>query len=117
MVGINPGLISTTDAPFGGVKLSGLGREGFRYGIEDFIEIKYLCIGDQLTTIADTERARFKPARSSAPPIAVKWLKERRSARRIRACRPASSSRTHHQQDAARSAIHHGAGLFSGQSA
>jgi len=44
MVGINTGLISTTVAPFGGVKESGLGREGSRYGIEDYLEIKYLCI-------------------------------------------------------------------------
>ncbi len=45
MVGVNTGLISTAEAPFGGVKSSGLGREGSRYGIEDFIEIKYVCIG------------------------------------------------------------------------
>ncbi|MCF4097526.1 NAD-dependent succinate-semialdehyde dehydrogenase [Maritalea mediterranea] len=46
MVGINTGHISTEVAPFGGVKLSGLGREGSHYGIDDFIEIKYLCMGD-----------------------------------------------------------------------
>ncbi|AHL74370.1 succinate-semialdehyde dehydrogenase [Stutzerimonas stutzeri] len=45
MVGINTGLISTAEAPFGGVKASGLGREGSRYGIEDYLEIKYLCMG------------------------------------------------------------------------
>lgn len=45
MVGINTGLISTAEAPFGGVKLSGLGREGSKYGIEEFMEIKYLCLG------------------------------------------------------------------------
>ncbi len=45
MVGVNTGLISTAEAPFGGVKLSGLGREGSRYGIEEFTEIKYVCIG------------------------------------------------------------------------
>lgn len=45
MVGINTGLISTTLAPFGGVKESGLGREGSKYGIEDFVEVKYLCMG------------------------------------------------------------------------
>ncbi|WP_090074762.1 NAD-dependent succinate-semialdehyde dehydrogenase [Cohaesibacter marisflavi] len=45
MVGINTGLISTAEAPFGGIKSSGLGREGSRYGIEEFIEIKYLCFG------------------------------------------------------------------------
>ncbi|WP_422020079.1 NAD-dependent succinate-semialdehyde dehydrogenase [Roseibium sp.] len=45
MVGINTGLISTAEAPFGGVKLSGLGREGSRYGLDDFMELKYLCMG------------------------------------------------------------------------
>jgi succinate-semialdehyde dehydrogenase/glutarate-semialdehyde dehydrogenase len=45
MVGINTGLISTEVAPFGGMKSSGLGREGSKYGIEDYMEIKYLCIG------------------------------------------------------------------------
>ena len=45
MVGINTGLISTEVAPFGGVKQSGLGREGSKYGIEEFLEIKYLCFG------------------------------------------------------------------------
>ncbi len=45
MVGINEGLISTEVAPFGGIKESGIGREGSRYGIEDFVEIKYLCMG------------------------------------------------------------------------
>jgi succinate-semialdehyde dehydrogenase/glutarate-semialdehyde dehydrogenase len=45
IVGVNTGLISTEVAPFGGVKASGLGREGSRYGIEDYLEIKYLCLG------------------------------------------------------------------------
>lgn len=45
MVGINTGLISTEVAPFGGVKSSGLGREGSKYGMEDYLEIKYLCMG------------------------------------------------------------------------
>jgi len=45
MVGINTGLISTEVAPFGGVKESGLGREGSKYGIEEYLEIKYLCFG------------------------------------------------------------------------
>jgi succinate-semialdehyde dehydrogenase/glutarate-semialdehyde dehydrogenase len=43
--GINTGLISTAVAPFGGVKQSGIGREGSKYGIEEFIEKKYLCLG------------------------------------------------------------------------
>ena len=46
MVGINTGLISTAIAPFGGIKESGLGREGSKYGIEEFMEVKYLCIGE-----------------------------------------------------------------------
>lgn len=45
MVGINTGLISNEVAPFGGIKASGLGREGSKYGIEDYLEIKYLCLG------------------------------------------------------------------------
>ena len=45
MVGINTGLLSTEVAPFGGVKQSGLGREGSRYGLDEFLEIKYLCFG------------------------------------------------------------------------
>jgi succinate-semialdehyde dehydrogenase/glutarate-semialdehyde dehydrogenase len=45
IVGANTGLISTELAPFGGVKASGLGREGSKYGIEDYLEIKYLCLG------------------------------------------------------------------------
>jgi succinate-semialdehyde dehydrogenase / glutarate-semialdehyde dehydrogenase len=45
IVGINEGIISTEVAPFGGVKESGLGREGSKYGIEDYLEIKYLCLG------------------------------------------------------------------------
>ena len=46
MVGINTGLISTAEVPFGGVKQSGLGREGSHHGIDDYLEIKYLCLGD-----------------------------------------------------------------------
>jgi succinate-semialdehyde dehydrogenase/glutarate-semialdehyde dehydrogenase len=45
IVGINEGIISTEIAPFGGVKESGIGREGSKYGIEDYLEIKYLCLG------------------------------------------------------------------------
>ncbi len=45
MVGVNSGLITTEVAPFGGVKQSGLGREGSKYGIEEFVEVKYLCLG------------------------------------------------------------------------
>jgi succinate-semialdehyde dehydrogenase/glutarate-semialdehyde dehydrogenase len=46
MVGVNTGLISNEVAPFGGVKASGLGREGSRYVIEEYLEIKYICLGD-----------------------------------------------------------------------
>ena len=46
IVGANTGVISTEVAPFGGVKESGLGREGSKYGIEDFLELKYICMGD-----------------------------------------------------------------------
>jgi succinate-semialdehyde dehydrogenase/glutarate-semialdehyde dehydrogenase len=45
MVGINTGLISTEVVPFGGMKQSGIGREGSHYGIDEYIEVKYLCFG------------------------------------------------------------------------
>ena len=45
MVGINEGIISTEVAPFGGIKESGIGREGSKYGIDDFLEMKYVCMG------------------------------------------------------------------------
>ena len=44
IVGINTGIISNEVGPFGGVKQSGLGREGSKYGIEEYLEIKYLCV-------------------------------------------------------------------------
>ena len=44
-VGINAGVITTEVAPFGGMKQSGLGREGSKYGIEEFVEVKYICFG------------------------------------------------------------------------
>ncbi len=46
MVGINVGIIATEHVPFGGVKQSGLGREGSHHGMEEYLEIKYLCLGD-----------------------------------------------------------------------
>lgn len=46
IVGVNTGLISNAAAPFGGVKQSGLGREGSKYGIDDYLEIKYICVGN-----------------------------------------------------------------------
>ena len=45
MVGVNTGLITTEVAPFGGVKESGLGREGSKYGIDEYLEVKYICFG------------------------------------------------------------------------
>ena len=45
IIGINEGIISTAEAPFGGVKQSGLGREGSKYGIEDYLEVKYMALG------------------------------------------------------------------------
>jgi succinate-semialdehyde dehydrogenase/glutarate-semialdehyde dehydrogenase len=48
MVGINTGIISAAEVPFGGVKQSGLGREGARQGLEEYLELKYLCLGDVL---------------------------------------------------------------------
>ncbi len=44
MVGVNTGLISTAEAPFGGVKTSGFGREGSKYGIDEYLAIKYVCL-------------------------------------------------------------------------
>lgn len=46
IVGVNTGIISTEVAPFGGIKQSGLGREGSRYGMDDFLEMKYVCLGE-----------------------------------------------------------------------
>ncbi|MBY3087863.1 NAD-dependent succinate-semialdehyde dehydrogenase [Rhizobium laguerreae] len=45
MVGVNTGLVSTAEAPFGGVKMSGLGREGSRHGLDEYTELKYVCLG------------------------------------------------------------------------
>ena len=45
IVGLNTGLISTEVAPFGGVKESGVGREGSKYGLDDYMEAKYVCVG------------------------------------------------------------------------
>ncbi|MEX8191705.1 NAD-dependent succinate-semialdehyde dehydrogenase [Comamonas guangdongensis] len=48
MVGVNAGIIATEHVPFGGIKQSGLGREGSRHGLDEYLEIKYLCLGDVL---------------------------------------------------------------------
>jgi succinate-semialdehyde dehydrogenase/glutarate-semialdehyde dehydrogenase len=48
MVGVNVGILATEHVPFGGVKQSGLGREGSHHGMDDYVEIKYLCLGDIL---------------------------------------------------------------------
>ena len=44
MVGINTGIMSTEVAPFGGMKESGIGREGSKYGLDEYLEVKYLCM-------------------------------------------------------------------------
>lgn len=46
IVGVNEGLVSTEVAPFGGVKQSGLGREGSKYGMDEYLEMKYVCLGN-----------------------------------------------------------------------
>jgi len=46
MVGINEGIISSEVAPFGGIKESGLGREGSRFGIDEYLNLKYICLGN-----------------------------------------------------------------------
>ncbi|AQK68787.1 Succinate-semialdehyde dehydrogenase mitochondrial [Zea mays] len=46
LVGVNEGIISTEVAPFGGVKQSGLGREGSKYGVDEYLELKYICMGN-----------------------------------------------------------------------
>jgi succinate-semialdehyde dehydrogenase/glutarate-semialdehyde dehydrogenase len=45
MVAVNEGILSNEVAPFGGVKESGIGREGSRYGIDEYLEMKYVCLG------------------------------------------------------------------------
>ena len=45
IIGINTGLVSTEVAPFGGIKQSGIGREGSRHGLHDYTELKYMCVG------------------------------------------------------------------------
>jgi succinate-semialdehyde dehydrogenase/glutarate-semialdehyde dehydrogenase len=53
IVGVNEGIISTPEAPFGGVKQSGIGREGLRYGIDEYLEIKYVCLGGVTAAAGD----------------------------------------------------------------
>ena len=48
MVGVNVGILATEHVPFGGVKQSGLGREGSHHGIDEYLEMKYVCVGDVL---------------------------------------------------------------------
>jgi succinate-semialdehyde dehydrogenase / glutarate-semialdehyde dehydrogenase len=54
IVGINTGLISNEVAPFGGVKQSGVGREGSKYGIEDYLSIKYLCMAGVASQVSSS---------------------------------------------------------------
>ena len=46
MLGINEGSVSAESIPFGGIKQSGLGREGSKYGISEYVDLKYMCVGD-----------------------------------------------------------------------
>lgn len=46
MVGVNEGLLPAVEVPMGGVKQSGLGREGSKYGIDEYLELKYICLGN-----------------------------------------------------------------------
>lgn len=64
MVGINTGLISTEVAPFGGVKQSGLGREGSKYGLEDYLEVKYLCMGIETAAPGTAPQAEARQGQS-----------------------------------------------------
>jgi succinate-semialdehyde dehydrogenase/glutarate-semialdehyde dehydrogenase len=50
MVGVNTGTVSTEVAPFGGIKQSGLGREGSKHGLDEYLEAKYICIGGVQST-------------------------------------------------------------------
>lgn len=59
IVGINEGLLSTPEATFGGVKQSGLGREGSKYGIEEYLEVKYMCFGGLKPWNGTERRRRF----------------------------------------------------------
>jgi succinate-semialdehyde dehydrogenase / glutarate-semialdehyde dehydrogenase len=63
MVGLNEGLISTEVAPFGGVKQSGLGREGSRHGLEEYLELKYLCLGSLWAAAQSLTPMDSKPRR------------------------------------------------------
>ena len=71
IVGINEGIISTEVAPFGGMKSSGLGREGSKYGIEDYLEIKYLAIG------GDRDVGWGEPSHPNREGVACRWLNDR----------------------------------------
>ncbi len=73
IVGINTGLISTAVAPFGGVKQSGLGREGSKYGIDDYLEIKYLCLGGCNAPTCRNPCGRFRSRRTWTKRAPVGW--------------------------------------------
>jgi succinate-semialdehyde dehydrogenase/glutarate-semialdehyde dehydrogenase len=51
ILGVNTGIISTEVAPFGGMKESGIGREGWKYGVDDWLETKYVCLGVGSATV------------------------------------------------------------------
>jgi succinate-semialdehyde dehydrogenase/glutarate-semialdehyde dehydrogenase len=71
MVGINVGILATEHVPFGGVKQSGLGREGSHHGMDDYVEIKYLCLGDMMTNTTALMAAPrcSRPSRPSSLPM------------------------------------------------
>ena len=52
IVGVNTGMVSNEVGPFGGIKESGVGREGSKYGIEEFLELKYACISGDFSNVA-----------------------------------------------------------------
>ena len=105
IVGINTGLISTEVAPFGGVKESGMGREGSSYGIDEWLELKYWAIGGIGDPSDDRRAARLPRAHGEAPrgAAAVRGARASRSSRRSSAGssarsrpRSARSRRTRH---------------------
>lgn len=67
IVGVNEGLLSTPEATFGGVKQSGLGREGSKYGIDEYLDVKYVCFGG-LKPWAEPS-AQLRPLVSAAPAV------------------------------------------------
>ena len=89
IVGINTGIISTEVAPFGGMKESGIGREGSHYGLDEFLEVKYMCMGDIEQVAAfqapqDDERAESPACGGDRPLRHLRRTRCRVAARAIR---------------------------------